>query len=85
MQYTIRNIPKEVDRALRRKAKERGVSLNQVLVEALAYGLGVSSNGDNHGRRKYRDLSDIAGTYVPDPGFEQAMKEQDQVDPRDWE
>lgn len=35
IQYTVRNVPKEVDRALRKRAKEGKVSLNQVILEAL--------------------------------------------------
>ena len=83
MQYTLRNVPKKVDEALRRRAKNQRRSLNDVAVEALALGVGVGATETGHLR--YRDLSDIAGTYVPDPGFEQAMKEQDQIDPEDWE
>src|SRR5216110_2273788 len=82
MQYTIRNIPKKVDQALRRKAKRQRRSLNEVAVEALGAGLGIISNGE---RIRYRDLSDFAGTYVKDPGFEQAMKDQDRIDPEMWE
>ena len=33
---------------------------------------------------KYRDLSDIAGTWVEDPAFDEAMRDQDQVDPEMW-
>ena len=81
MQYAIRNIPKNLDQALRRKATQQGRSLNDVAVEALLIGAGVATNGH---RVKRRDLSDIAGTYVPDPAFDQAMKEQDQIHPDDW-
>jgi hypothetical protein len=83
MQYTIRNISKQVDQALRRKAKQQGRSLNEVALEALALGAGiVPANGQ---RVKRRDLSDFAGTYVKDPGFEEAMKEMDRIDPEDWQ
>jgi hypothetical protein len=82
MQYTIRNISKQVDQALRRRAKQQRRSLNEVALEALALGAGISVNGSPP--VKFRDLSDIAGTYVSDPGFEQAMKEQDQIHPDDW-
>lgn len=83
MQYTLRNIPKEVDQALRRRAQRQGRSLNEIALEALSMGAGVPVN--DQGRLKYRDLSDIAGTYVYDPEFERAMQEQDQIDPEDWE
>jgi hypothetical protein len=36
MQYTIRNVPDTLDEALRRVARERGKSLNEVAIEALA-------------------------------------------------
>ena len=79
MQYTLRNIPRKLDKALRAKAKAERKSLNQVVIEALQTGLGL--NGEP---RKYRDLSDIAGTWVDDPEFDAIMKEQDQIDPEMW-
>ena len=82
MQYTLRDIPKEVDEALRRRAKQQGRSLQEVALEALAAGAGLPLNGQ---RVKQRDLSDFAGTYIPDPGFEQALREADRIDPEDWE
>src|SRR5690349_17082654 len=35
-QYTIRNIPPELDRAIKARAKRLGMSINQVALEALA-------------------------------------------------
>jgi tRNA(fMet)-specific endonuclease VapC len=34
--------------------------------------------------QKQRDLSDLAGTWVEDPGFDEAMSDQDRVDPDMW-
>lgn len=31
-----------------------------------------------------RDLSDLAGSWVEDPAFEEAMIDQDQIDPALW-
>jgi plasmid stability protein len=39
-QYTIRNVPESVDRALRRRARETGRSFNRVALDALAEGTG---------------------------------------------
>lgn len=36
IQYTIRNIPPEVDRTLRARARKSGKSFNSVVVESLA-------------------------------------------------
>jgi hypothetical protein len=79
MQYTLRNIPRKLDKALRAKAKAERKSLNQVVIEALQTGLGL--NGEP---RKYRDLSDIAGTWVENPVFDEIRREHDQIDPELW-
>ena len=57
MQYTIRQVPKQVDKIARAKAKAEGKSLNQTLVEAIKAGLGVPNDS-----RKKRDLSDLVGS-----------------------
>jgi len=44
MQYTIRQVPRNLDEALRRAARERGKSLNEVTIEALARGLALPRN-----------------------------------------
>ena len=39
-QYTIRNVPRHVDRALRLRATRSGKSFNQVVIDALGEGAG---------------------------------------------
>jgi len=79
MQYTIRNVPNTLDEALRRAAREQDKSLNEVAIEALARGTGVSGE---HGR--LRDLSDIAGTWRKDPAFDRAVAAQHTIDEEMW-
>ena len=79
MQYTIRNIPTSLDATLRRRARERGKSLNQVAIEALARGAGVGGE-----RRRQRDLRDIAGTWRKDRAFDRARAAQDKIDKELW-
>ena len=79
MQYTIRNVPDYLDAALRGAAREQGKSLNEVAIEALARGAGLSGR-----RRSLRDLSDIAGTWQEDPAFDRALTEQDTIDEAMW-
>lgn len=79
MQYTIRKVPKPVDAALRRRAQEQSKSLNEVALEALAWGAGVSRE-----RGRQRDLSDIAGTWRNDPAFDRALAAQDTIDKEMW-
>ena len=79
MQYTIRNVPRPVDAALRQSARQQGKSLNDVAVEALTRGAGVTEN-----RTPQRDLTDIAATWRNDPEFDRALAAQDKIDEDLW-
>ena len=81
MQYTIRQVPNFLDAALRRRAQQQGKSLNEVAIEALARGAGVSAE-----RGRQRDLRDIAGTWRSDrASFQRALAAQDTVDQELWQ
>ncbi|MEE8584384.1 MAG: hypothetical protein V3T83_05975 [Acidobacteriota bacterium] len=79
MQYTVRNIPDALDTELRERARAQKKSLNEVTLETLARGLGLSKEAV-----RYRDLSDVAGTWKEDPAFDQAIADQDAIDPELW-
>lgn len=79
MQYTIRRIPAPVDRAVRARARATGKSLNEAALEVLRVGLDLA---DTPKRR--RDLGDIAGTWKSDRALEEALEDQDRVDPELW-
>ena len=76
MQYTIRGVPPAVDAALRKRARVSGRSLNDVVIEALAEGAGISL--------QRRNLDDIAGTWIEDKAFDEAIAAQDQIDWDVW-
>ena len=78
-QYTIRNVPAALDRELRDDAKQRGMSLNEAAIDAIKRGLGITQS-----EIEYGDLDDLIGTWKEDQRFEQAMTEQDKVDPDQW-
>jgi plasmid stability protein len=79
MQYTIRKIPHEVDKALRRKARKEGKSLNEIAVEALARGAGVETVVTEN-----RDLEFAIGSWIEDPEFDKTIDDQRQIDPDLW-
>ena len=79
MQYTLRNIPPEVDRRLRERARAQRKSLNEAALKALAEALGVSGRATRR-----RDLSGIAGTWRADPDVERALSDQHRVDRKLW-
>lgn len=79
IQYTIRAIPPNVDRTLRRRAKSEGKSLNEIVLRALAAAAGLGA-----APVKKRDLSDLIGTWVDDPEFDAAIAAQKTIHPDDW-
>lgn len=78
-QLTVRGVPEEVAKKLKKRAAEEGKSLNRVLVEALSLSAGMT--GDS---MRVHDLDWIAGTWVEDPEFDAALAAQDTVDEELW-
>jgi hypothetical protein len=79
MQYTLRNVPPQLDRALRRRAQEQRKSLNEVALDAMLSGVGITAEPV-----KRRDLSDLVGAWVEDPETDAALADQRRVDPELW-
>jgi hypothetical protein len=79
VQYTVREVPFHVDRALRRRASEEGKSLNRFLRETLA-----KEAGGMAGLVLHHDLDDLAGAWQDDPEFDRVIAEQDRVDEAMW-
>ena len=78
-QYTIRGIPERINRFLRKKAKEEHKSLNQIVIDCIIRGLGLSED-----KVYFHDLDDLAGTWKKDPVFDQVIEEMDHIDPELW-
>jgi hypothetical protein len=76
IQYTIRGVPPEVDRKLRRKAAQRKQSLNQVILDELSAATAE--------RAKRADFSDLVGKWVPDPEFDKIIASQRRIDWKKW-
>ena len=80
IQYTVRDIPESLDRALRSRAARERQSLNAAALHVLAIGLGLGTeNPSNH------DLDGVAGSWVEDPALEAALAEMDTVDSEMWQ
>ena len=78
-QLTIRRVPERVKKLLKELARREDKSLNQVSLEILERGLGLTGE-----EIVYHDLDDLAGTWVDDPEFDKAIEEQHRVDPELW-
>ena len=79
IQYTLRQVPAQVDLALRETAHKERVSINQAALAALARGLGLSDR-----RVVSDDLDELAGTWEEDATFDAVIDEHDRVDPEQW-
>jgi hypothetical protein len=89
MDVTIHDIPIELHQALAVRAAAEKSSVAKALVDAAAEQLGVRLPQDAKEAplekpKKYRDLSDIAGTWVEDPEFDAILAEQRRIDPELW-
>jgi len=76
LQYTIRGVPREVDRSLRRKAAQRKQSLNQVVLDELTMA--------TVGSLRHEDFSDLVGKWAHDAAFDRILAAQRQIDWDQW-
>ena len=81
MQYTIRNLPPGIDRAIRERARTENKSLNEVTIEALQRAFGL--HGDL--LPPQRDLTGIAGSWEESAELSSALDEQRRIDPELWQ
>lgn len=79
MQYTLRNIPKRVDKAIRARAKAEGKSVNSVAIELWERALGL--NGEE---KVYHDMQDLFGAGALEPEVLRAIAKHDVVHPDDF-
>jgi len=79
MQYTIRKVSDTLDAALRRAAREQGKSLNEVAIEAMTRGAGLTEPAVQQ-----RDLHDIAGTWREDRAFDRARELHESIEAELW-
>ncbi len=80
IQYTIRNIPPLVDKALRKRSAQSGKSFNQTLVELLT----LETFGTTE---PYADISFswLFNQHTLDQSFDKAVGELSHVDEKLWQ
>ena len=80
IQYTIRNIPAAVDRVIRKRADQQGISFNQTVVDLLT--LQVFGTTKPKEDPHFDWLFNQSGE---DKGFDEAIAELSQVDTALWQ
>jgi hypothetical protein len=80
---TLRNLPPDVAKAVRTRAKAAGTSLNRAVIGLLQERLHRPAKA---GRPQYTDLDRFFGTWSRQDyeEFEKALAEQRQIDPEMW-
>ena len=76
VQLTVRNVPAQVKARLSSRASAQKKSLNEVLVDALSAAAGVDV--------LFTDLNELAGRWVEDPSFDEAIRLQGIIDEEAW-
>jgi plasmid stability protein len=81
---TLRNVPAEVARAIRRRARRRGLSLNRAVIELLGEALGLMRRPGH--ATVYTDLDPLMGTWTKREAdaFDRSLAEQRTIDPELW-
>lgn len=78
MQLTIRRVDEACVAKAKADAAKRGVSMNQVLVDALQRGLGVDGQVKTNGLERFAGDSDFG------PNWDGYLQELNRVNPGDW-
>jgi hypothetical protein len=80
---TVRGIPPDVARVIRRKADETGESVNRVVIGLLEEGAGV---GKKRKSVLHHDLDRLIGVWTRGEAkaFDRALEDQRKIDPELW-
>ena len=79
MDYVIRDIPEDLDKAPRDKATAEGKTVAVATMDVLRRGLLIGLPTIKH-----RDLSDLCGASQTDPDMDRALEEFERVDTEQW-
>ncbi len=82
---TLRNLPPELARIIRRKAEEKRWSINKAVISLLEDGSGLQGK-KKVDKRLHHDLDALAGSWTKDEAlvFDKALAAQRTIDPDLW-
>ena len=80
IQYTLRGVPPQLDRVLKKRAKQSGKSFNKMVIETL--------NLQAFGSSKVPEanvFNELFGANTLDKDFDDAIKDQSRIDEKLWQ
>ncbi len=80
---TLRNLPPELDKAIRKRARGKRTSVNKAVIGLLEEHL---TPGKTRQVELHHDLDDLCGTWTEDTAaaFDEALAKQRTIDPDVW-
>ena len=83
-QITIRGIPPDVEKAIRREAREKKVSLNRAILNLLEKAVG--KKGKRSDKHIYKDLDYLCGAWAKEEGeeFNASLRSLREIDEDIW-
>ena len=81
---TIHGLNEDLDKSIRDKARERGLSINKTLKELLGKALGISNSPTQD---RHDEFLDLYGVWSAEDAAElkKNLKTCEQIDPGDWQ
>lgn len=82
---TLRNVPPDLAKLIRKKAREKGMSINKAVISLLEESTGIS-NKKNGEKTLHHDLDKLAGSWTEQEAraFEEALASQRTIYPDLW-
>lgn len=83
-QFTVRGLPKEIEKGIMKESREKGISVNRAIVSLLEKQAGTSKGKSN--KNVYHDLDQLFGIWNKQESkeFEKHLDEQREVDEELW-
>jgi hypothetical protein len=80
---TLRNLPPKVAKAIREKARKERLSMNKTVIKLLEEATGAAPEAK---RVVHHDLDRFFGTWTKEEAdaFDEALREQRQIEPEMW-
>jgi len=81
---SLRNLPPELERIIRQKARRDGLSLNKSVIRLLEQASGTKP--DNRKAALHHDLDELAGCWSRQEcrAFNESLRKQRSIDPELW-
>ncbi len=83
-QITVRNLPPQVEKAIREESRRRKMSINKTVAEMLRRAAGAGE--EKPGGTLYHDLDELSGVWSPKEAeeFAESLARQRQIDEELW-